>query len=103
MIDFFHALAEPDNLFLRYALIMGGLASVSFGIIGTFVTAKRIGYLAGAISHSIFGGIGLALYLQVKVGLTWFHPLLGAIIFAILAALMVGLISIYAKDREDTI
>ncbi|MBU1167965.1 MAG: metal ABC transporter permease, partial [Proteobacteria bacterium] len=46
---------------------------------------------------------GLALYLQVKVGLTWFHPLLGAIIFAILAALMVGLISIYAKDREDTI
>jgi zinc transport system permease protein len=103
MIDFLRAVMHPDNLFLRYALITGGLASISFGIIGTFVTAKRIGYLAGAISHSIFGGIGLALYLQVKVGLAWFNPLLGAILFALLAALIVGLVSIYAKDREDTI
>ncbi len=103
VIEFFNALADPDNLFLQYAVIMGGLASISFGIIGTFVTTKRIGYLAGAISHSVFGGIGFALYLQVKIGLAWVDPIMGAIFAAVLSALIVGLVSIYAKEREDTI
>lgn len=103
MIEFFTALADPDNRFLQYAMVMGGLASISFGIIGTFVTIKRIGYLAGAISHSVFGGIGLALFLQVKVGLTWVDPILGAVLAAVLSALLVGVVSIYAKEREDTI
>jgi zinc transport system permease protein len=103
MIDFFHIIFDPDNQFLKYAFIMGGLASISFGIIGTFVTTKRIGYLAGAISHSAFGGIGLALYLQVRVGLEWFHPIVGAVLAAVIAAIIVGLVSIHAKEREDTI
>lgn len=99
----FDIIFDPDNLFLKYAFIMGALASVSFGIIGTFVTAKRIGYLAGAISHSVFGGIGLALFLQVRMGLTWFDPILGAVLAAILSAVIVGLVSLHAKEREDTI
>lgn len=103
MIEFFTALADPDNRFLQYAMVMGGLASISFGIIGTFVTIKRIGYLAGAISHSVFGGIGLALYLQVRVGIAWMDPILGAVLAAVLSALLVGVVSIYAKEREDTI
>ncbi len=103
MIEFFNALADPDNQFLQLSMIMGGLASIAFGIIGTFVTTKRIGYLAGAISHSVFGGIGLALYLQVRMGFAWADPLLGAIFAAVLSALIVGFVSIYAKEREDTI
>ncbi|MCP3942987.1 MAG: metal ABC transporter permease [Desulfobacteraceae bacterium] len=103
MIEFFNALADPSNRFLQLSIIMGGLASISFGIIGTFVTTKRIGYLAGAISHSVFGGIGLALYLQVQIGLTWVNPILGAVLAAVLSALIVGFVSIYAKEREDTI
>lgn len=103
MIDMVYAIIDPDNLFLKYAFIMGGLASISFGIIGTFVTTKRIGYLAGAISHSVFGGIGLALFLQVKAGLTWFDPILGAVLAAIISAVIVGLVSLHAKEREDTI
>jgi zinc transport system permease protein len=103
MIDMIRAILDPDNLFLKYAFIMGGLASISFGIIGTFVTTKKIGYLAGAISHSVFGGIGLALFLQVKAGITWFDPILGATLAAIIAAVTVGLVSLHAKEREDTI
>lgn len=103
MTDIFFAIFDPDSLFLKYAFIMGALASISFGIIGTFVTTKKIGYLAGAISHSVFGGIGLALFLQVKAGLTWFDPILGAVLAAILAAVIVGLVSLHAKEREDTI
>ncbi|MFU8769571.1 MAG: metal ABC transporter permease, partial [Desulfotignum sp.] len=60
MIEFFQAVLDPDNRFLAYAMVMGGLSAVAFGIIGTFVTIRRISYLAGAISHSVFGGIGLA-------------------------------------------
>ena len=82
---------------------MGGLSAVAFGVIGTFVTIKRIGYLAGAISHSVFGGIGLALYLQVVYGIRWMHPVVGAVMAAVLSALVVGLVSLHAKEREDTI
>ncbi len=103
MIEFLQALADPDNQFLRYAMAMGGLSAVAFGIIGTFVTIKRIGYLAGAISHSIFGGIGLALYLGVSLGIQWATPLMGAVAAAILSSLVVGLVSLHAKEREDTI
>ncbi len=103
MTDLLSAVFEPDNLFLRYAFIMGGLASVSFGIIGTFVTIKRIGYLAGAISHSVLGGIGLALFLQVNMGLDWFDPLLGAVLAAVVSAVAVGLVSLHGSQREDTI
>jgi zinc transport system permease protein len=103
VIEFFQAVMDPDNRFLAYAMIMGGLAAVAFGIIGTFVTIKRISYLAGAISHSVFGGIGLALYLQVAMGITWFDPILGAVLAAVVSALVVGLVSIHAKEREDTI
>ncbi|MCK5162979.1 MAG: metal ABC transporter permease [Desulfobacula sp.] len=103
MIDMFYEIFDPDNLFLKYAFIMGGLASISFGIIGTFVTTKKIGYLAGAISHSVFGGIGLALFLQVNAGLTWFDPMLGAVLAAIIAAVTIGLVSLHAKEREDSI
>ncbi len=103
MLEVVNAIFDPDNLFFKYAFIMGGLASICFGIMGTFVTVKRIGYLAGAISHSVFGGIGLALFLQVNIGLTWFDPILGAILAAIAAAVIVGLVSLHAKEREDTI
>ena len=103
MFDVFYAVFDPDNLFLKYAFIMGGLASICFGIIGTFVTTKRIGYLAGAISHCVFGGIGLAIFLQVNMGLAWFDPMLGAVLAAIIAAVTVGLVSLHAQEREDSI
>jgi len=78
VIEFTQAIFDPDNRFLTYALAMGGLSSVAFGIIGTFVTIKRIGYLAGAISHSVLGGVGLALYLQSAMNLEWADPVTGS-------------------------
>lgn len=103
MIEFFQAFHDPDNIFLIHALAMGGLGSIALGIIGTLVTIKRIGYIAGAISHSILGGIGLALYLQVNVGIYWFDPMLGALFAAIISAIIVGIVSIYTDEREESI
>lgn len=103
MIEFISALFDPDNEFLRLALYTGTLASLSFGIIGTYVVIRRISYLAGAISHCVFGGIGFAIWLRHRVGISWFDPMYGAVISALAAAVLMGGVSIYAKEREDTV
>jgi len=103
MPDFFQALCDPDIAFLRYALTAGILAGIAFGIIGSYVVVKRISYLAGAIAHCVLGGIGASLYLQQVHGVAWADPMLGALCAALAAALIIGLVSIYAHEREDTV
>lgn len=103
MVEFFTALADPDNEFLRLAFMVGMLASLSFGIIGTYVVTRRISYIAGALAHCVFGGIGAGLFLRNKVGLVWLDPMHGALAAALLAAVTIGLVSLYASEREDTV
>lgn len=103
MTEFLAALSDPHIAFLRYAFMVGMLASVAFGIIGSYVVARRITYIAGAISHCVLGGIGLGLFIQLKIGLAWFDPLYGAIAAALIAAVIIGLVSIFANQREDTV
>ena len=101
-MDFLNALADPAIPFLRHAFFSGILASIAFGIIGTYVVARRITSIAGAISHCVLGGIGAGLYLEKGVGITWFGPLTGAIVAALIAAIIIGLVSLRANQREDT-
>lgn len=102
-MGFLSALLDPTMPLLRYAVITGLLASVAFGVVGSYVVARRISYLAGAIAHSALGGIGLALWLKHERGLTWMEPLWGAVAAALLAAVILGLVSLYAQEREDTV
>ena len=95
-------LMRPEMAFLRYALAVGALSSVALGIVGTMVVTRRISSLAGAASHAALGGIGAALFLQ-QVALPWVSPMLGAIVGAVSAALVVGTVNLYAREREDTI
>ncbi len=103
MHDLLTALIDPDLPFLRYGLITGLLASISFGIIGTFVVVRRISYIAGAISHCVLAGIGGGLYLQTVVGISWFTPIHGAVVVALLAALILAEVSRNGGQREDSI
>lgn len=103
MIEFFAALTDPNLPFVRYAVITGILSSIPFGIIGTYVVVRRISYIAGAISHCILGGVGFGLYLQNGMGISWFGPLHGAIVVALLAAVILSLVSLFAKQREDSV
>jgi zinc transport system permease protein len=68
MSEFWSALRDPGLPFIRYALAAGLLSSVAFGILGPIVVAKRIGAIAGSISHSMLGGIGLAVFLSHRTG-----------------------------------
>ena len=95
--------AVANHGFLQQALLAGALASLACGVMGTYVVVKRISYLAGAIAHSVLGGMGAARYLAVVHGLDWLHPLQGAVVAALVAAMVIGLVSLKARQREDTI
>jgi len=103
MGEFWYALQDPNYPFLRYALLAGALSSLCFGVIGSYVVARRITYIAAAISHSVLGGIGAAVYLRHAAGWSWCDPMYGALAAALLSALLIGLVSIAARQREDTV
>jgi zinc transport system permease protein len=102
-MNFFTALFDPAMPFVRNALLAGFLSSVLFGVLGSVVTVKRIAGLAGAISHAVLGGIGLALYLSAKNIVPGLSPIVGALVFAIISAALIGFVSLKAKQREDTV
>jgi zinc transport system permease protein len=89
--------------FLQNALWASLLASVACGMIGSFVVVRNISYVAGGIAHCVLGGMGAALYLHKVHGLMWLHPLHGAVAAALLAALIIGLVTLKSRERADTI
>lgn len=82
--------------FMRNALYAGVLVSIACGIIGTFVVVNRIVFISGGIAHAAYGGIGLGYFLQ-------FNPVLGAIVFSLVAALGMGIVQRKTQQRADTI
>jgi len=95
--------AVRENPFLQYALLAGLLASVACGVVGTYVVVRRITYIAGSISHSILGGIGAGLYFQKVYGWEWLNPIYGAVVAALASAVIIGLVSMRSREREDTV
>ncbi len=110
--------------FLQRALIAGLLASVACGIVGSYVVVRRTTYIAGAISHCVLAGMAAARYLRSVHGveftvlsgtitvdgqeasvalITVPTPLQGAAVVAVLAALVVGLVTRYGEHRQDTV
>jgi zinc transport system permease protein len=88
--------------FVQRMFLAALLASVACGIIGTLVVVKRIVFISGGISHSTFGGIGLAYLLQSAFGWLWFDPMLGALLFALGAAFILGSDWMRSRIREDS-
>jgi zinc transport system permease protein len=75
--------------------VAGILASIACGIIGTYIVVKRLVFISGGIAHTSFGGIGLAYWLS-------FEPMIGAVIFSVVTAIIVGISSLRTKIREDS-
>lgn len=78
------------------------IASIACGVIGTYVVVKRIVFISGGIAHTTFGGVGFAYYMQSIFMVTWFSPMMGAIFFAVTAAVILGLPSVNKRLREDS-
>lgn len=82
--------------FMRHAIAASVLVSIACGIIGTFVVVNRIVFMSGGIAHAAYGGIGLGYFFS-------FNPVVGAIVFAIAMALIMGWIERKLHQRKDTI
>jgi zinc transport system permease protein len=103
MSGYLAALLDPSLPFVRNALVAGLLSSLLFGTLGAVVTVRRIAGLAGAISHAVLGGIGLALFLAAKGIAPGLPPIAGALAFAFLSAAIIAFVSLRSKQREDTV
>jgi zinc transport system permease protein len=88
--------------FVQRMFLAGLLASITCGIIGTYVVVKRIVFISGGIAHTTFGGIGFAYYMQY-LGILFIEPLVGALIFALFSAIIIGLPFIRKRLRQDSI
>jgi zinc transport system permease protein len=94
MIDSFFSIWQLE--FMQNAMLAGVLISIACGIIGTFVVVNRIVFITGGIAHSAYGGIGLGYFFG-------FNPVIGAIAFAILSGLGMGIVERKTQERSDTI
>jgi zinc transport system permease protein len=81
--------------FMRNAVMAGLVASVACGIIGVYVIVKHVVSISGSIAHASFGGIGLGYFLHI-------NPVLGAMFFALLSALSMGLVIRKTRVPADT-
>ncbi|MPQ47575.1 metal ABC transporter permease [Marinifilum sp. N1E240] len=85
----------------KYQFFLNGvgaalLASISCGIIGSYIVAKRIVFISGGITHASFGGIGIAWFLGL-------NPVLGAAVFGVLSALGIEWLTKKTDVRQDSV
>ena len=81
--------------FIQNALIAGVLVSLAAGIIGSLIVVNRMVFLAGAIAHSSYGGIGMAIFFGLPI-------FFGASLFAVGAALLVAWFTLKQRHRTDS-
>lgn len=93
MIDTIENILAYD--FLTNAFVACILSGITCGVVGSYIVARRMVFLASGITHASFGGLGIALY-------AGFNPLLGAVAFASLSSLGIEYASRRGRMREDS-
>ncbi|MGX4763093.1 metal ABC transporter permease [Holzapfeliella sp. JNUCC 72] len=91
--DFLQALSQYD--FLQSALLTAIMVGVMSGIIGSFIILRGMSLMGDAISHAVLPGVAIAYMLGINV-------LLGASIFGIIAAILIGFVASSTKIKMDT-
>jgi len=81
--------------FFQKAFLAAVFASISCGIVGSYIVSRRIVFISSGITHASFGGIGLAFF-------AGFSPLLGAVLFAVFSAVGIQFFTKNAEIREDS-
>lgn len=81
--------------FFQNAFWAALMASITCGLVGTYIVSRRIVFISGGITHASFGGIGLGYFLGI-------NPILGALVFGVLSALGIEFFTRKADVREDS-
>lgn len=89
--------------FLTPSFVVTLLVSIPIGILGTLIVIRRISSAAGAISHSVLGGVGIGLFFERALGIPLMGPIAGAFLAALASALTIAWVSLRFHQREDTV
>ena len=81
--------------FVVNALLAAVFASITCGIIGTYIVTRRMVFLSGGITHASFGGIGIGYFLG-------FNPIFSAAVFSVFSAIGIEFLSKQTEVREDS-
>jgi len=81
--------------FLRNALITACIIGIISGVIGCFIILRGLSLMGDAISHAVLPGVAVSYML----GTSYF---VGASLFGLLAAALIGFISDKSKLKNDT-
>lgn len=100
MVDWSTIFSVPliQNMF-----IVAAMACLLCGVVGTFIVVKRMVFATGGIAHTSFGGVGLAYYLMSVFAVSWFTPMLGALLFAFVSAVIMSIPAVSKRLREDSV
>ncbi|MCQ2062798.1 MAG: metal ABC transporter permease [Fibrobacter sp.] len=81
--------------FMQNALVAAVFVAIACGVMGTFVVVNRLTALSGGVAHASFGGVGLACFFG-------FSPMLGSLSFALVCAMLMGLLTWRDRKNSDT-
>ncbi|CAK1228957.1 metal ABC transporter permease [Fructobacillus evanidus] len=81
--------------FLQTALITAVLVGIMSGIVGSFIILRGMSLMGDAISHAVLPGVAVAYMLGINL-------LIGASIFGLLAAMLIGFVTMKSNLKNDT-
>lgn len=81
--------------FLQYALITSVIVGIVSGVIGSFIILRGMSLMGDAISHAVLPGVAMSYMLGANY-------MIGASLFGILAAGLIGFVTQKSKLKNDT-
>jgi manganese/iron transport system permease protein len=81
--------------FMRNAILAGLLGGISCSVVGVFVVTMHLSFIGVCIAHAAFAGALLALWLG-------FNPLIGALLFSLASAAIIGPVADRGELNPDT-
>ncbi|MDR3190455.1 MAG: metal ABC transporter permease [Lactobacillaceae bacterium] len=81
--------------FLQTALITAIMVGIMSGIVGSFIILRGMSLMGDAISHAVLPGVAVAYMLGMNL-------LIGASLFGVLAAILIGAVTLKSKLKNDT-
>lgn len=92
--EFIEAIATHQ--FLLRALITAILIGITAGIIGSFVILRGLSLMGDAIGHAVLPGVAISVLLGI-------NPVIGAVVFGIIASTFIGVVSDKTALKKDTV